>query len=272
MEQGEATQPVLEVALVQRKRARQAIQGISTAYHPYDLETGAATSSEEVSISLEEYFTEIEALAEEAQLSENALERIAKAKRVVVTMVATIAFFWHMVEAKVEALDLAAEVEQAVHGHLIPGIYLHLVSEKVEDAEQKHALQNHSEELLAPLRAQDGPSSGLTPKELTLIEALAQECAQLFQRSSSCVEGRNGQLALHHHRLHRISDRKLAALTSAHNYFVRRGDSTTAAERFFGAKPRNLFAWVLDRVDLPGRPAQKRAQPQRTGHFVTGTA
>jgi hypothetical protein len=61
--------------------------------------------------------------------------------------------------------------------------------------------------------------------------------------------------------LHRLSDRKLTALTGVHNYFVKRADGTTAAERFFGAKPRDLFEWLLDRVDIPGRPAQKRSQP-----------
>jgi len=271
-EQGESTRRALEIVLAQRERVQRAIQGIGTAYHPYDLETGAARSSEEVSISLDAHFTEIGTVAEEAQLSENALQRMAKAKRVVVQMVATIAFFWHTVEAKVEALDLAPQVEQAVYDHSIPGIYLHLVSKKMEDAKQRYALQNHSEKLLALLRTTDGPLRGLVPEELILIEAVAQECAQLFQRSSSCVEGRNGQLALHHHRLHRIGNRKLTALTTAHDYFVRRGDGTTAAERFFGAKPKDLFEWVLDHVDLPGRPAQKRAQLQETGYLVTGTA
>ncbi|MEF8770227.1 DUF6399 domain-containing protein [Candidatus Accumulibacter contiguus] len=44
------------------------------------------------------------------------------------------------------------------------------------------------------------------------------------QRSSSGVEGRNGQLALHHQGRHRLSDRKLAALTVVHNYHIRRAD------------------------------------------------
>jgi hypothetical protein len=53
------------------------------------------------------------------------------------------------------------------------------------------------------------------------------ECADLFQRSSSAVEGRNGQLSLHHHGRHRLSDRKLAALTAVHNFHIRRADGTT---------------------------------------------
>ena len=270
-QQEQAAQQSLEVALARQERARQAIQGVSVAYHPYNLETGTERDAEEVSNSLEKHFAEIETVAEEAQLSEHAFKRITKAKKVVGAMVATIAFFWLTVRAKVEALGLAPQAERAIYDYLIPGIYLHLVSGKVEDAEQRHALQSKSQELLAPLRARDGPLSGLKAEEMATVEAVALECAQLFQRSSSCVEGRNGQLALHHHRLHRISGRKLTALTTVHNYFVRRENGTTAAERFFGAQPRDLFEWVLDRVDLPGRPAEKRAQSQQGGYLLTGT-
>lgn len=268
----QAAQRALEVASTQRERARQAIQGISASYHPYDLETGSERSAEEVFVSLEEHFAEIEAVAQEAQLSENAFKRIAKAKKVVVAMVATIAFFWHTVRATVEALELAAEIEQAMYHRMIPGIYLHLASEKVEDAKQKHVLQSKLEELLAPLRAKDGPLNGLEAEEWATIEKVAQECALLFQRSSSCVEGRNGQLALHHHRLHRISGRKLAALTAVHNYFLKRENGTTAAERFFGARAKDPFEWVLEHVELPGRPAKKRVQPQRRGYLASANA
>jgi hypothetical protein len=54
-------------------------------------------------------------------------------------------------------------------------------------------------------------------------------CVQTFQRSSSCVEGRNGQLALRHHSFHRLSPRKLQALTTIHNFFLTRPDGSTAA-------------------------------------------
>jgi len=183
-------------------------------------------------------------------------------------MVATVAFFWLTVEAKIEALELTKEIEQTVYDNLIPGIYLHLVSEKAQDAEQGRVFQNKSEELLASVRNRDGLLADLELEEKVVIEQVALECAQLFQRSSSCLEGRNGQLALRHHSLHRISGRKLAALTTTHNYFVKRSDGTTAAERFFGAKPKNLFEWLLDHVESPGRPAQKRLQTKRKEYLV----
>jgi len=258
--QEQAARQALQTLTAQHQRVQQAIQGISADYHPYDLETGAAQSAEAVATALHQHFVELEAVAVEAHLSERCVQKIHKAKRVMVEMVATIAFFFLTVRAKVEALSLAPAVEQAVYANLIPAIYLHLVAEKASAADQRHALQRRSDELLAPLVRPNGPLGGLEREELVVIETVARECAQLFQRSSSCVEGRNGQLALRHHSLHRLSDRKLTALTTVHNYFVERSDGTTAAERFFDAKPKPLFDWVLARVDLPGRPAQPRAR------------
>lgn len=86
------------------------------------------------------------------------------------------------------------------------------------------------------------------------LDKAAIECAQLFQRSSSCVEGRNAQLALRHQGIHRLNDRQLKAYTIMHNYYIRRRDGTTAAERFFNAKPNDLFEYLLDHVDYPVRP------------------
>jgi len=267
-----AARQTLDTVVQQRERVHQAIQGLSTAYHPYDLATGAPRSAETLATALNQYFENLEQVAAEAHLSDHCRQKIAKAKRMVVTMVATLAFFWLTLRAKVEALALPPAVERTVCDHLIPAIYLDLVSEKVADASQRHTLKNQVTELLAPLQNPSSPLQGLAPADLHTIEQVARECAELFQRSSSCVEGRNGQLALRHHSLHRLRDQKLAALTVVHNYFIQRSDGTTAAERFFGAKPRNLFDWILERVDLPGWPAQKRSEPKPKTYLAPAIA
>lgn len=68
-----------------------------------------------------------------------------------------------------------------------------------QDLSQRRQLRTKAEELLAHLLTPAGPFGLLEHKEKFVIEKVAQECAELFQRSSSCVEGRNGQLALRHH-------------------------------------------------------------------------
>jgi len=242
-----------------QERVQNANRAISAAYHPYDLETGEAQDAATVSAALTTPFDEIETTVQEAGLSDRSLKGIAKAQRVVVQMVATIAFFWLTVRAKVDALNLAPAVEKAVYANLMPAIYLQQVADKTAEKTQRDALRQRSDALLAPLLVAESP---LHLAELQTIEYVAQECVNLFQRSSSCVEGRNGQLALRHHNLHRLNDRTLGALTTIHNFYLKRVDGTTAAERFFEAKPRDLFAWLLERIDMPGRPARKRPRPQ----------
>ena len=258
----ETARGLLHTATAHQEQAHNAIQGIRGDYHPYDLDTGAVRRSETVSASLARHMAALEDVAKQADLSEKCCDRIAKAKRLVVHMVATIAFFFLTITAKVEALSLGGEAEEAVFQHLIPALYLQRVADKTTDRDRRQRLHTTSQALLAPLRDRDGPFRELGQEDLQTLEQVARECADVFQRSSSCVEGRNGQLALRHHSLHRLSNRKLKALTGVHNYFVQRTNGTTAAERFFGAKPRDLFQWLLDRVDIPSRPAQKRAQPK----------
>jgi hypothetical protein len=263
-----AAKSALETRQNQQQRVQNANRALSAAYHPYDLETGLPRNAESVSTPLEEQFTEIETVAREANLSDRSMDRISKAKRVVVHMVATIAFFWLTVRAKIEALELTSSVETAVYDNLIPAIYLRLVADKTTDVVQRNKLRQKSNQLLAPLLANDGPLQTLAHAEKQVLEDVARECASLFQRSSSCVEGRNGQLSLRHHSLHRLSDRKLSALTIVHNFYLKRSNGTTAAERFFDATPKDLFDWLLNQVDLPGYPALKRSKPHPSRYIL----
>jgi hypothetical protein len=125
-------------------------------------------------------------------------------------------------------------------------------------------LRTLSQQLLEPLRELTHPLQQLAPALQIRIEQVATECADLFQRSSSAVEGRNGQLSLFHHGRHRLSDNKLAALTAVHNFHICRTDGTTAAERFFGRAHAPFFEQLLDRVLLPPPPRQRRPpQPKQ---------
>ena len=251
-----------EVAPVeeQQEDVREAIRGIGKVYHPFDLETGAIQSSEEIAVRLDKHFSEIEKVAEEQGFSERCLKLIEKAYRVVEQMVATISLFFRVVEERVGNLSLPYEIKEAIHNSVIPGMYLKHVARKAKLAEGRARLRKISEELLKPFMSRAGPFEHLDDEQLRVVEQVGTECAELLQRSSSCVEGRNGQLSFRHHGLHRISGRKLHALTTVHNFFVKRFDGTTAAERLFGEKPRDLFCYLLDNVDLPARPAQKRSE------------
>ena len=241
-----------------QEQARSANKAISQIYHPYNLQTGEAQDAEKVNDGLNTEFEKLASIAKEMELRESAQKKIAKAKRVVTQMVATVAFYWLLVNAKIEALGLTEDVEKVVFENLLPAYYLFTTAKKKKDINQRQQLKEKAEELLALVHDLHNPVQQLSTEEMKTLDAVAWECVNLFQPSSSCVEGRNGQLALRHHALHRISDQKLNALKVVHNFHLQRVDGTTAAERFFGKTPRSLFAHLLNKVNLPGFPAKKR--------------
>jgi hypothetical protein len=245
----------VEATKTRRQEVRDEIRGIGHDYHPFDLHTGAPRSAEEVELALNTRFDQAERLAQQWGVCKSGQQSIAKARKSVGKMVATIAFFWQMVLLKMTALNLPEAICQSLARTLLAAIYFDDASKRASKAEERQRLQALSQALRA--KARDGPLRELPTAQQEEVERVLADCAGLFQRSSSCVEGRNGHLALHHHGLHHLSTRKLQALTTLHNYFLERADGTTAAQRFFGAGPRDLFDWLLNRLPLPPRPGRR---------------
>ncbi len=245
----------LEQARLNHETVRNAKAEIGKVYHPYNLKTGQRQDSETVSELLSDCFDKIHKAT--SDLSDRCKDRVNKAQRVMGDMVATIAFFFKMIDISLENMQLSDRDKYLMYNYLIPGHYLKLAASKERDVDRKADLLEKAHELLSIVDSIEGLSAVSSDCKIEKLEKAARDCAQLFQRSSSCVEGRNAQLALRHQGIHRLSHRHLKALTVMHNYYVRRRDGTTAAERFFEAKQNDLFDFLVDRMDYPARPRNR---------------
>lgn len=253
---------LLEEARQRQRLAREARCGISQDYHPYDLNSGQPMVASQVNERLENHFKTLHSVADEAKLSQGADGRITKAQRVLPSMIATIVFFWSMVELMAKRLVCTDAVISIWKNELVAGYYIACVAQRCSKSDEAKRLTELSKTILARARSPDRPLGQLPESTRLELEQKAREAANIFQRSSSCVEGRNGQLSLRHHGLRELTPSKLRALRVIHNYVIRRPDGTTAAERFFGHKPRELFDWLLKQLPMPARPRQKRDQSQ----------
>ena len=170
-------------------------------------------------------------------------------------MQATIEFVSGYVRQQVRQLDLAQPQSYAMHAHLIPSYYLDRVAATKPSSEGR-ALRERAERLRTALFEPGGALGELNPGEQGRLKHKAMMLAEVFQRSSSNVEGRNGYLSLRNHELRGLDHpRKRACLTAVHNFLLTRPDGTTAAERFFGQKPRSMFTVILESVESPLRPS-----------------
>jgi hypothetical protein len=249
-----AADMVHEAAHDRREAFRAANRGVGAEYHPFDLKTGEPLTAEAVVERVEARLTEIEKVADEAGLGNRATAAIAKARRVVPGMKTTLSFFIAQTQSAIANLGLEGRAVDAVSQCLVPAAYFERVAKRAPNALER-------DRLLALAQARRDAAVAAAPELGTLsaeardaVDATAAECANLFQRSSSCVEGRNGQLSFRHHSLHSISPERLEAFTVMHNYFVTRDDGSTAAERFTGVAQRDLFEYVLARMPDLARP------------------
>jgi hypothetical protein len=251
--QAQAARQEFERISAQREQATQSIRAIGQAYHFVDLERGVRRNGQLIAADIQAQIDTIRSVAQHEGLSQSCMERIAKAERVVPKMQATITFVSGYVRQQVRQLDLTPPVSYALHAHLIPSYYL----ERVAQTRSVRAGES-LRELAGRLRALDASGGALTElseAEKTHLHQQAKELAEVFQRSSSNVEGRNGYLSLRNHQLRGLDrPRKRECLTTIHNFFLTRADGTTAAERFFGQKPRSMFGAILASVDLPPAP------------------
>jgi Family of unknown function (DUF6399) len=237
-----------------RAQVGQSIRAIGHTYHFVDLERGVRRNGKLIASDIQHQIDAIRTIAQQESLSQACLERIAKAERVVPKMRATIEFVSAYVRQQVRQLDLTSRQAYAMHAHLIPSYYLDRVA-ATKTINEGQALRELAERMRAPLFEQGGALSALHAVEQGLLTQKATMLAEVFQRSSSNVEGRNGYLSFRNHELRGLDNpRKRECLTAVHNFLLTRHDGTTAAERFFGQKPRSMFAAILEAVEILPAP------------------
>ncbi len=238
----------LEWRKERRQKVKMAKKELGKIHHPIDLTTGKLQSAEIIKNKFDEQLKVIETCAKEAELSKSCEKRLGKARRAFDSIVEYVTFFFIMYAAFVSSLNLEQDQERFFDEVIFPLSYLKMIWRRLQRSE-KEELKLLRKSLEDKLR--DAPY----PEEFkNQCLKTGKECAEVFQRSSSCVEGRNGMLSLYYHRFHRLNIRSLKALSIVHNFHTRRPDGTTAAERFFGNTHENLFESLVANVRIPGRP------------------
>lgn len=234
-----------------RSKVRVAKKKLSRIDHPINLETGKLQTSDEVKEKFHEQFAIIEECAKEADLSSSCIKRLAKARRAFDAIWAYMAYFLAFFAEYTRDLKLKPEQNRFFEEVVFPLSYLNMIWRR---------LPKKNREELQPLRErlkrkfEEGPYPDREKEEWTVK---GRECAERFQRSSSCVEGRNGVLSLYHHRFCRLNQRSCQALTVVHNFHLKRWDGGTAASRFFGSDHANLFESLVTNVRIPEKPKRQ---------------
>ncbi len=106
-----------------------------------------------------------------------------------------------------------------------------------------------------PLLAPAGAVGACRPRAPPQLTPKAQTLAEVCQRSSAHGAGRPGALSLRPPARRGLDPpRQRGCRTAVHNLLRPRPDGPTAAARFFGQKPRSMWAAILESVESPPAP------------------
>lgn len=254
----------LEKVKLLAQSVRDAIRDLGARFHPVDLARGVLCSAEEVEARLLGGFEAVRAAVAAAGVGDRprVTEALDKAQRTLPSLMATVHSWYRLATAAVASLGLSAAETAWVWSTLLPTVYLDHVVPRGARKEDRARLRATRDVMAAKVKEADSPWHDWSPETRTRVCAVLEGVVALFVRASSCVEGRNGQLALYHHRVHRIPQDHLRALTVVHNYVIRRRDGTTAAERFAGVSHADLFEHLVAQAQVPARPRVRPRRPQ----------
>jgi len=248
----------LELRKDRRKKAREAIKEFGRILHPINLKTGELKTAEGIKAEFNEQLNIIEGCAREAEITESNKKKLEKARRTFDSIACSLRSFFLFYMALVFDLKCNDSQKRFFDAVVFPLCYLRSIGKRLKKKERDQLVG-----LMEKLENEFAGSAYSEDLKQIWIKR-GTEFAESFQRSSSCVEGRNGMLSLYYHRFHRLNTRGLKALTIVHNFHKRRINGTTAAERLFGEKHVDLFESLVLNVRIPGKPKVQKDALQKT--------
>ena len=241
---------------------QQTIRAITTAIHPFSVETGEWQLWCELEHRLREPLRQMETLAKQLELSK-AISAIETFRTHIPDIAHGLSLWWRGVIDELNQRTQDPLIQAWVVSTLLPSLYWHQQAQKTRTPSLKAIYQQAAQRADDCLAAHP-MSAQLQPDHYQAWRIWAQQQCTRFQRTSSAIEGRNGQLSRLHHATRGFSPELLNALTLIHNFDVRRADGTTPAERLFEQPFPSLFEWLVEQVDaipLP-RKSKKSQEPQ----------
>ena len=246
----------------QREAMRSSIRALGDAHHPVDLTTGAPVAATEAGERLHEVAVDLCEHAARSDLGARAIKALNRVFGQIEDLTSIVAWWHQEVARQIATLSLSEVASQWVTERLVPALYVQQRIALARDASERTQLTALWERLKAELRSAESPWSSWSAAQREAVQGVALSVVKLFPRSTSALEGYNGQDALRHHHHHQMSETFRTALRVVRNYVVRRPDGSTAAERLFGCKPPDdLVDALCENLRIQGRGRRRKRKP-----------
>ena len=242
---------------------QQCLHQITTTLHPFNITSGQAQTTAQVLTQLQNHTHTLQQLQQTTQLPDPS-GSIDQWQKLLPDLVAGVDRWWVWVRQELNTLTTDAAMITWILHNLLPAQYWSTQTRRTANPTLKPRYQQAAAQAQTAL--QHHPlTTTLTAAQFADWCDWADLRVAQCQRASSAVEGRNGYLSALHHNQRGFSQQRLQALTTIHNFYLKRPDGTTAAERLFGTPPPDLFDWLVQQMpDLPVPRQRKSTTKSKT--------
>jgi len=226
------------------------LAGISEDLHPFSLDTDPCSTAGSVTKKLVQRADALENIAKEQGIADK-YNAVQKFRNQIPSLATHVSFWWLWVEQLLLGFGVDQPTYEWLTRKLLPVVYWHYHRYKTKNPSQRKRYQSAWRHTLEAFK--DDPFwESLGESEQQHWLEWAEWMVRQYHRSSSAVEGRNGHLSQLYHKGRGVTKNRLKARTVIHNYWEKRCDNTTAAERLFNTQFPDLFEWLIDQMgELP---------------------
>lgn len=241
---------------------QQAINAITTALHPFNHKSGEWQLWTDLEHQLHEPLRQLKRLAKRLNLSKGETE-IETFRTHLPSIAQGLSLWWQSVVDELTQKNPDLATQAWVVSALLPSVYWHQQADKTRTSSLKTIYREAAHQADQTLKTHP-MAAQMSPEVYQDWLLWAHRQCTRFQRTSSAIEGRNGQLSRLHQATRGFSPQLLKALTIIHNFDTQRADGSTPAERLFEQSFPCLFEWLVGQVtDLPlPRKSKKSQKPQ----------
>ena len=244
-----------------QKDFKQQLHDVSVAVHPFSCKNSSAITTAQVEAELNNSATTLDNIKSACNLSDNK-KKLTTFKNQISFAAAQIDEWWSWAATSLTQFDLTAELRTWLLYYFLPVVYWQIQIQKCRNNSVKVTYNNALEIAKEKLSQHKLTSSLVESAEYYKWLSWAKWISEQFQRTTSAIEGRNGVLSLASHFCRGITKERLISLTVIHNYFIRRADNSTAAERLYKVKHdsllEHLVAHMENELPLPRARKSKR--------------
>jgi len=233
-----------------KKTYQKHLRRLSLKLHPFKIVNSAKQISETVSTEMKASLSVIKGIKEKREISDprNKIKRVEKQ---IPGAAKQIDLWWGWVETSLDGLDIAQDFKDWLMLFLLPSVYWEKQINKTDSKIIKYFYKLSYRKAEAKLFAHRlTKMHHPNPKWLEW----SKNMADIFIRTTSAIEGRNGWLSQLHFNGRGLTSNRLKSQTGIHNYFLLRDNGTTACERLSGIKPECLFKYIVANLEPLSAP------------------